>query len=90
MCVCVSIEILIKIFLLFFLDFPEKRFTKTNFSYRDSFQLGTQLLMKQHSFNLIVVLRTYGATVCNWILSLLPEKPNVLSFIFSEQFGKMK
>ncbi len=87
----------LKVFLLFlFLDFPENRFTKTNFSYRDSFHSGAQLLMsyikykhlaqhlmKQHPFNLIVVLRTSGATVRNWMLSLVPEHlmPSLLSFL---------
>jgi hypothetical protein len=87
----------LKVFLLFlFLDFPENRFTKTNFSYRDSFQSGTQLLLSyikykylahrlttRHPFNLIVVLRTSSATVRNWILSLLPENlmPSLLNFL---------
>jgi hypothetical protein len=42
-----------------------------------------QHLMKQHPFNLIVVLRTSVATVRNWMLSLVPEHlmPSLLSFL---------
>jgi hypothetical protein len=39
--------------------------------------------MARHPFNLIVVLRTSGATVRNWLLSILPQNQmsNLLTFL---------